>query len=130
MTRLLMYNCVLGLITLAKNDGITPEELGKRTGELMAWGDDATFQQLAGFVERSMACTADSVNVIERSDNKVVILVPHLYARLENQGVLYGSTADDYVAWWNGAMGEVARRLGMSCEFSLGEDGLKIAIAQ
>ena len=29
---LLMYNTTLGLITLAKNDGITPEELGKKTG--------------------------------------------------------------------------------------------------
>jgi hypothetical protein len=130
MTRLLFYNCTLGLITLAKNDGITPEELGKKTGELMAWGEDATFQNLAGFVVMSMACSADSVNVIERSDDKVVIIVPHLYALLENQGELYGSTVEDYVAWWNGAMGEVARRLDMSCEYSLGEEGIKIVVAQ
>jgi hypothetical protein len=65
----------------------------------MAWGEDATFQQLAGFVERSMACTADRVNVIERSDDKVVIIVPHLNAPLENQGVIYGSTVEDFIAW-------------------------------
>jgi len=130
MTRMLFYNVTFSLITMAKNDGMTAEEYGKKYAETFPWGEDATFQGLAGFVVRSMACTADSVNVIERSDDKVIMLIPRLYGPLENQGALYGSTLEDYVAWWNGAMGEIARRLDMSCEFSLGEEGIKIVIAQ
>ena len=89
-TRNLLYNNILALITVAKSDGMTAEELGKRLGEKFPWDEDATFEQLANFMIRSCECMFNGVKIIEQSNEKLVFTAPHIYPNLENQGVIYG----------------------------------------
>jgi hypothetical protein len=129
-TRNLLYNNILALINIAKSDGMTAEELGKRIGEKFPWNEDATFEQLVNFTLRSWACMSDSVKIIEQSNEKVVITVPHIYPGLENQGVIYGSSLEDLIAYWDAMMGEIANPLDLSCDWTWGEEGLKVVVAQ
>jgi hypothetical protein len=129
VTRMLMYNNILGLITVAKKDGMTAEELGKKTGEIAAWDENAGFDQFVKFILFGQACLSDSVQIVEQSNDKVLITVPHLYPRLENQDVIYGSSLEDLIAYLNAMMGEIANRLDLTYDMTWGEDGLKINIA-
>jgi hypothetical protein len=129
-TRALLYNNILALITVAKDDGITAEELGRKLGKKFPWDENSTFEQLVNFMLFSHACLADSVKIIEQSNEKVVYISPHIYPNLENRGVIYGSTVEDLVAYFDGFIDEIANALGLSCDWTWGEEGLKIEIAQ
>ena len=130
VTRMLMYNNILGLITVAKRDGMAAEELGKKTGEIAAWDENTGFDQFVRFILFSQACLSDSVQIVEQSSEKVLITVPHIYPRLENQDVIYGSSLEDLIAYLNAMMGEIASRLDLTCEMTWGGEGFKIEIAQ
>lgn len=129
-TRALLYNNILALINIAKDDGMTAAELGKRIGEKFPWNADATFERLVNFMLFFLACSSDSVKIIEQSNEKVVITVPHIYPALENRGVIYGSSIEDLIAYFDAMMGAIAKPLGLGCEWTWREEGLKIVITQ
>jgi hypothetical protein len=129
-TSALLYNNILALINIAKSDGITPEELGKRIGEKFPWNEDATFDQLVNFMLFSWACMSEDVKIVEQSKEKVVIAVPHVYPNLEERGVIYGSSLDDLIAYWNAMMGAIANPLGLRCDWTWGEEGMKVVVAR
>jgi hypothetical protein len=78
----------------------------------------------------SWVCMADSVQIIEQSNEKVVITVPNIYPALENQGVHLGSSIVDLIAYFDALMDAIAKHLNLDCNMALGEKGLRIEIAQ
>ncbi|MEN8251768.1 MAG: hypothetical protein ABFS32_22805 [Bacteroidota bacterium] len=129
-TSALLYNNILALINIAKSNGMTPEELGKRIGEKFPWDEDATFDQLVNFMLYAWTCMSEDVKIIEQSKEKVVITVPHVYPNLEDRGVIYGSSLDDLIAYWDAMMGAIANPLGLSCDWTWGEEGMKVVVAK
>ena len=63
-TRALLYNNILALITVAKDDGITAEELGRKLGKKFPWDENSTFEQLVNFMLNSMAFMSDVFKII------------------------------------------------------------------
>ena len=127
-SRMLLYNNILGLIDNAKSNGITPAELGKSIGEKFAWDEKSTYEQLVNFMLTAQASLTDSVKIIEQSNDKIVFTAPHIYPALENQGVIYGSTVEELIEYWDAMMKAIAKPLGISCKWTWGEEGQKIEI--
>lgn len=132
MNKMLMNNNILALITVAKNEGITAEELGKKSGAVFFpyWDENSEYEQFVNFALYSWACSADGVQIIEQSSDKVVITVSSLYQQLEEQGVLFGSSVEDYTAFFNAMMSAIAVHLGYSFEMTRGEKGYRIVITE
>ena len=123
-SRMVLNNNILALISVAKDDGMTAEELGRRLGKKYPWGEDATLEQFVNFTLRWLASNSDSVKISEQSNEEVVITVPHIYPRLENQGVIYGSSLEDLVAYYDGFVEEMLKPCGLRCNMTWGEEGL------
>ena len=51
-TRRLLNNCILSLITVAKSEGMTAEELGKKSGEVFVpvWDENTGFEGYVNFI--------------------------------------------------------------------------------
>ncbi len=101
-TRALLYNNILALITVAKDDGITAEELGRKLGKKFPWDENSTFEQLVNFMLFSWACMSDSVKIIEQSNEKVVITVPHILSTTGKSRYylwLYGRRFGNILGW-------------------------------
>ena len=128
----LMYNNILGLINIAKSDGMTAEELGKRAGEVYSWDKGTTFEQFVNFSISSWACMSDSVKIIEQSNEKVVITVPHIYLNLENRGSLYGVSLEELIAYFDAMMSTIAKSLNLNPSFKMtwGAEGMKIEVSK
>ena len=127
-----MNNSILALITVAKNEGMTAEELGKKSGAVFipAWDENGGFEQFVNFVLFSWACTADDVQIIEQSNEKLVVMISSMYQPIEDQGVLFGSSVEDYTAFFNAMMSEIAVHYDRSFEMTWGEGGYRIVITQ
>ena len=130
VTKDLLYNNILSLLAVAKSEGLTAEKLGTEIGYRFRLGEDAGFEQLVNFTLFSWACFSDSVKILEQSDEKVVVSVPHIYPALEDQRVLYGTSIINLITYFDAMMGEIARPLGISNKISWGEEGMKIEIAK
>jgi hypothetical protein len=131
-TKSLLNNTILGLITVAKSEGMTAEELGKKCGELAFpyWDENSEYEQLVNFEINWLACSADGVQIIEQSSEKVIITVSSLYRQIEEQGVLFDSSVEDYTAFFNAIMSAIAVHLGYSFEMTRGEEGYRIVITK
>ena len=132
MSKALMNNNILAQITVAKNEGITAEELGKKSGAVFFpyWDENPGYEQFVNFALYSWACIADDVRIIEQSNEKLVVTLSSMYQPLEDQGVLFGSSVEDYTAFFNAMMSAVAVHLGYSFEMKRGEAGYRIVITQ
>ena len=130
VTRMLLYNNILGFITAAKNDGISAAEFGKKVGALFVpvWDENGGFEPYVNFLLNSWACSGDSVNIIEQSIDKLVVVISSLYKPLENQGALFGCSLEDYIAFTNAELKEIAVHYGHSFEMTWGEKGYRIVI--
>lgn len=129
-SRMVLNNNILALISVAKDDGMTAEELGRRLGKKFPWGAEATLEQFVTFMLRWLASNSDSVKIMEQSNEKVVITVPHIYPNLENQDMIYGSTLEDLVAYYDGFVDEMLKPCGLGCDLTWGEEGFKAVITQ
>ena len=129
-SRMMLYNNVLALINIAKSEGTTPAELGKKIGEKFPWDEDSTYEQLVNFMLRSLASLTDSVKITEQSKEKIVFTTPHIYPALERQGVIYGSTVEELIAYSDAMMAAIANPLGISCKWTWGKEGQKIEISK
>ena len=130
MTKMLMNNNILALITVGKNEGMTPEELGKKSGELAIpfWDENGGFEPYVNFLLYAWASTADGVQIIEQSNEKLVVTFSSMYQPLEEQGVLFGSSVEDFTAFFNAMMSAIAVHLGYSFEMTREEEGYRIII--
>ena len=132
MNKMLMHNNLLGLITVAKNEGTTAEELGKKSGTLAFpyWDENSKFEQFVNFALYAWACMAENVQIIEQSNEKLVVMFSSMYQPLEEQGVFLGTTIEDYTAFHNAAMSAVAIHLGYTFEMTWGEEGYRAVITK
>jgi len=130
MANMLYNNNVLGLISAAKNAGISPEELGKSGIELWGniWDANGGFEPFVSFMLNSMACTCDGVQIIEQSSEKLVVMVSSMYQPLENQGVLFGCSIEDFLAYNNAVLNGIAVHYDKSYHLTWGEEGYRIVI--
>jgi hypothetical protein len=131
-TKMFMYNNILALITVAKGEGMTAEEFGKKSGEVFVpgWDENTGFEQFVNFALNSWACLSDDVKIIEQSDDKVVIIVPSVYQQLENQGVLFGSSVEELIAFFNAMHKVIANHFDVGFDMTWGEEGLKTVITK
>jgi hypothetical protein len=131
-TNMLMNNNILALITVAKSDGITAEELGKKSGAVAFpyWDENSEYEQFVNFALHSWACIAEDVQIIEQSNEKLVVTVSSMYQPLEEHGVILGSSIEDYTAFFNAMMSVIAVHLGYSFEMTWGEEGYRIVITR
>ena len=129
-TRYYLNNCILSLITVAKSEGMTAEELGKKSGEVFVpvWDENTGFEGYVNFILFAWTRYSDDVQIIEQSNEKVVISFSHMYPSLEEQGVFVGSSVEDYIAFFNEMQHVVAGHIGLNFDMTLEEDGYRIVI--
>jgi len=130
VTKLHLYNIDLAHITVAKGDGMTAAELGKKVGAafIPAWDENGGFEPFVTFILNGWACTADDVQIIEQSNEKLVVMISSIYKAIEDQGVLFGSSVENFTAYYNAMLNEIAAHYGRSIEMTRGEEGYKIVI--
>lgn len=125
-----MNNIILAHIAVAKSDGMIPAELGKKIGKVfsIAWDENGGYEPYVNFILYGWSCLADGVQIIEQSDEKLVVLVSSLYKPVEDQGVLFGASVEDFAAYFNAMLNEIAVHYAQSIEMTRGEEGYKIVI--
>jgi hypothetical protein len=123
-------NTTLAQITVAKGNGMTAAELGKKIGEVFipAWDANGGFEPFVKFILNGWACLGEGVQIVEQSNEKLVVMVSSLYRPVENQGVLFGSSVEDFTAYFNAMLNEIAVHYGHSFEMTRGEEGYRIVI--
>jgi len=131
-TRNLMYNYIISSINLAKSDGMTVEEFGKKSGAVFIplWDEKTGFEQFVNYMLGYWANLSDSVQIIEQSNEKVVITVPHIYPWFENQGVVVGVSLEDLIVFVNEVHRVIANHFDLGFDLTWGEEGLKTVITQ
>lgn len=127
-SRDIMNNYILACINAAKSSGMTVEEFGMKCGEafIPAWDKDTGFDQIVNFSLYYWTCLVDDVQIIEQSNEKVVITIPHLDLRLEEQGVLFGISLEDFITYSNAASKTVFDHFDVGSEMTRGEEGYRI----
>ena len=121
-------NTTLALLTVAKGEGITAVELGKKVGEIFipTWDEIGGFEQFVKFQLNSWACLGEGVQIIEQSNEKLVVVVSSINRPLENQGIYFGSSIEDYTAYFNAMLNEIAAHYGRSIKMTKEEVGYRI----
>ena len=124
----LMQNTLLALITVASNEGMTVEELGKKCGALAFpyWDENSEYEQFVNFNLFFWACAAENVQIIEQSNEKLVVTFSSWYPFLEEQGVQFGTSIEDNTAFFNALMGAIAVHLGYTFKLTWGEEGYRM----
>jgi len=130
MTNMLMNNNILGLMFVAKNGGIVPEELGRKVGDLAIpyWDENGGYEPFINFLLYSWACTSEGVQIIEQSDEKLIVVISSMYKPIEEQGVLFGASIEDYTEYFNAMLKVIAVHYDRSIEMKWGEEGFRIVI--
>jgi hypothetical protein len=96
-------NYILACINAARSSGMTVREFGMKCGEafIPAWSEDTGFEEIVNFSLYYWTSLVDDVQIIEQSNEKVVITIPHLDLRLEEQGVLFGVSLEEFIIYYN-----------------------------
>ena len=130
--RQIKNNYILSCINAAKSSGMTVEEFGTKCGDafIPAWDEDTGFEQIVNFSLYYWTGLADDVQIIEQSNNKVVLIVPHFDPRLEEQGVLFGVSLEEFITYLNATNKRVCNHFDVSSDMIWGEEGLKIVYTQ
>ena len=131
-TRWLMNNYILACISVAKSDGMTAEEYGRKGGEVFVplWDENTEFEQVVNYMLDYWAWLADDVQIIEQSDKKVIITVPHIYPWLEDQGVIVGVSLEEFIAYMNTAHKILFNHFDVGFDLTKEEEGFKTVITQ
>lgn len=130
--KMLMNNNLLALITVAKNEGMTAVDFGKKSGAVFApnWDENTSFEQFVNFNLYSWACLAEDVQIIEQSNEKVIIKASSLYRPLEEQGVFFDTSVEDYTAFFSSMLSVIAVHIGYSYELTMAEEGYRMVITK
>ena len=132
MNKMLLNNNILSLITAAKSDGTTATELGKKIGAMFAsvWDENGGFEPYVNFLLNAWACSTDDPQIIEQTNEKLVLTISSMYQPLEDQGILFGSSIEDFTAYYNAMLNEIAAHYGRSLEMTWEEEGYRIVITK
>jgi len=132
MTKMVMNNYIINFISVAKSDGMTAEEIGKKSGEVFisAWPENTGFEQIVNFALDYWTSSQDSVKIVEQSKEKVVITVPHIDARLENRDDFMGVSLEEFIAYMKATNIVVCNHFDVGYDITWGDEGLKIEYTQ
>jgi len=132
MSRMMMNNYIVSCINVAKSDGMTAEEFGKKCGEVFVpvWDEDTGFEQIVNYMLNYWAWLADDVQIIEQSNEKVVITVPHIYPLLENQSVFVDVSFEEFLTYINVVHVTLFNHFDVGFNMTWGEEGLKTEISK
>lgn len=127
-SRNIMNNYILVCINAAKSSGMTVEEFGTKCGEafIPAWEEDTGFEQIVSFSLNYWTGLVDDVQIIEQSNDKVVITIPHLDLRLEEQGGLFGVSLEEFITYNNAVSKTVFGHFDVESDMTRGEEGYRI----
>ena len=130
--KILMNRNFSSFILVAKEEGRSAEELGRKIGKLYAplWDKSTTFEDFVGFNLWAWATMMDEVKILEQSADKVVVLVPSLDKELEESPIMEGFSIENLVGFYDGMMQEVATHLGFSEKMSWGDNGMTAEISR
>ena len=131
-TKALMNRNICSAIVVAKAEGMSAEEFGRKNGRLWIpnWDKSTEFEQFVDFAIWAWAVLTDEVKILEQSANKVVLLVPSLSKELEEEPVLDAFSIEDLVAYYDGIMQEIATHLDFNMKMSWGDQGMKAVISK
>ena len=131
LAKAFMYNNVLIGINVAKSVDMTVEEYAKKCGAFTAgWDKEMGFEQFANIVLRQWSCLSDSVQIVEQSGDKLVFTVSSLYSPLEKQGVIYGTSYEEFVQWSDIVYGGIADYLNLNCKTKKLLKGIEVQITK
>ena len=132
IARNFMYNSMLAAISVAKNEGLTVEEYGKKCGEVFAtaWNAEMGFTQFANNMLNIFSRLSDSIKIVEQSEGKIVFISSPIYPGLERQGILFGTSLKELIVYNDMVYSEIAKRLNLKCNVKLVEEGLQVEITQ
>ena len=131
-TRWLMNNYMLSTINVAKSDGMTVEEFATKCGEVFVpfWDENTGFDQIVNYMLDYWAWLADDVKIIEQSNEKVVITIPHIYPWLEEEGVLAGVSLEEFLAYVNTVHVTLFNHFDVDFDLTMEEEGFKTVITK
>ena len=131
-TRWLMNNYILACISVAKSDGMTAEEFGKKGGEVFVpyWDENTGFEQIVDYMLNYWAWLADDVQITEQSNEQVVIAVPHIYPWLEDEGALAGVSLIEFIEYINVVHVTVFNHFDVDFDLTKEEEGFKTVITK
>jgi hypothetical protein len=131
-SRNLKNNYISACINAAKSSGMTVEEFGMKCGEafIPAWDEDTGFEQIVNFSLNYWTWLAEDVQIIEQSNEKVVISIPHLDSRLEEQGVLFGVSLEEFITYNNAVSKTVFSHFNVGSDMTRGEDGYTVVFTR
>ena len=122
----------LNQISFAKSIGKTAEDIGKFVGEQnrALWNKDAGFN---GFVEGILNTFValspyGTVEIIEQTNNKVVLKVTQLYAELKEKGTIYNITYGEYLKFLETIVSRLSEFMGSISSFKDTDSGLLITL--
>lgn len=132
LARAWWYNTLLTSISVAKDKGMTVEEFSKKSGEIYAayWDAETGFNQFTNNMLYYMSCVSDSIKIVEQSEAKVVFISSPIYPQLENQGILFGSSLEEVVLYFDLVYSKIANHLNLNCNVTLVDEGLQFEISQ
>jgi hypothetical protein len=128
LSKMIANNYIIAFIIVAKSDGMTAGEIGKKCGEAFIpfWDKNTGFEQIVNWNLLFWSSLQDSVKIVEQSNNTVVITAPHIDGRLENQGDLVGVSLEEFIAYLKATNTVICNHFDVGFDMTWGEEGLKI----
>jgi len=127
-----MNNMIASCINVAKSDGMTAEEYGKKCGEafIPIWDENTGFEQCVEWMLYYWANLSDDAPIVEQSNEKVVITVPHIYPLLENRDDFLGVSLEEFVTYINAAHVALFNHFDVGFDLTKEEEGFKTVMTK
>ena len=126
--RTLGNNNIIAAINFAKSQGLTAAEYGEYEGKLFPWNKEDGFEGwINGFLYMNVA-VARNVEIMEQSENKILVRVSDIYPEFEQRGKMLGVTYEVFLKWYEIMFIEIFNNL--DCHYSQVniDEGMKITI--
>ena len=131
-SRMIMNHSIASCINVAKSKGMTAEEFGKKCGEafIPVWDENTDFEQCVNWMLFFWTNLSDDAPIVEQSNEKVVITVPHIYPVLENQDDFLGVSLEEYIAYQKAAHVALFNHFDVGFDLTKEEEGYKTVITK
>ncbi|MEN8123330.1 MAG: nuclear transport factor 2 family protein [Bacteroidota bacterium] len=126
----LCYNNIIAGIAFAKSQGLSVEDYAKWQGELWktVWDKEVGFNGLVDFAISSWTALSGQIEILNQSENNLVIKVSDIYPELKTSEGLLNVTYDELMTWTEEMMIPISEYLGCSFSLLIKDDGVEIII--
>ena len=131
-SRMIMNHYIASCINIAKSDGMTAEEYGKKCGEafIPVWDENTGFEGCVEWMLTYWTNLSDDAPIVEQSEGKVAITVPHIYPVLENRDEFLGVSLEEYIAFVKAAHVALFNHFDVGFDLTKEEEGFKTVISK